>query len=202
MTVKTHGQLTYGPDEAGACTYRVTAVPHVAVHLKRVFPRADKTRPGVILMRDTREVARDLEWFMQRWPLKADPATLAYLANRAEEHRQLEEAVTAILDGYRPPDNWRTPAMIPRDYQLSADAIVRATGRLLLADDVGLGKTFACLLRLRDPDALPALVVCPVNLCQQWLRERCPGCTATSLPRAPRTTLQSSAAAAAANPTC
>lgn len=172
MVAKTYGQLAYGATEdASIRLYRVTAVPHVAAHLKRVFPRADKTRPGVILMHDTREVARDLEWFMQRWPMQADPATLAYLAGRAEEHRQLEETVAAILDGYQPPNNWREPAMTPRDYQLSADAIVHATGRLLLADDLGLGKTFACLLRLRDPEALPALVVCPVHLCQQWLRE-------------------------------
>jgi len=172
MAIKAYGQLAYGADsDAGLRMYRVTAVPHVAANLKRVFPRADKSQPGVIAMHDTREVARDLEWFMQRWPLEADPATLAYLTARAEEHRHTEEAVTAILNGYRPPDDWRQPGMTPRDYQLAADAIAQATGRLLLADDIGLGKTFACLLRLRDPEALPALVVCPVHLCQQWLRE-------------------------------
>jgi len=171
MGARTYGRVDYGTGPNGASMYRVTAVPHVAAQLKRVFPRADKSRPGIIFMNDTREVARDLEWFMQRWPLQAGPATLEHLTALADEHRATEQAVAAILDGYRPPDAFRAPAVEPREYQWQADAMVAATGRLLLADDVGLGKTLASAIRLRDPDALPALVVCPVHLCTQWQRE-------------------------------
>lgn len=139
--VKTYGRLDYGTNQAlGIAMYRINAVPHVAQQMKRVFPRADQNTPGVIWMRDTPAVARDLEWFMTRWPLEADPAVLAHLADQADKHRRTEEAVLLILEGYRPPNGWRELAVPPRDYQLAADAIHHATGRVLLADDLGLGK--------------------------------------------------------------
>lgn len=167
---KTYGELRHGDVGTGEM-FGVRAVPHVALKIKRIFPRADSTRPGIIMLRDTPEVARDLEWFMDRWPLTADPAVRAHLEQRAQQHRDTEDAVTAILAGYQPPNDWREPAITARGYQLEADAIVHATGRLLLGDDLGLGKTLSALLRLRDPEALPALVVCPVHLCKQWLAE-------------------------------
>lgn len=149
----------------------IRAVPHVTVILKRLFIRADQSTPGVLIFRDTPEVARDLEWFLQRWPLKGDPDTLAYLAERAAEHRATEEAVFTLLNGYRRPDNWPEPARAPRGYQLVAADLVHTTGRVLLGDDVGLGKSFAALLVLRNLAALPALIVAPAHLCSQWLGE-------------------------------
>lgn len=172
MTAKTYGQLAHGRLSGGAGpVWGIRAVPHVAQMAKRVFPRASATTPGIITMTDTPAVARDIEWFTGRYPLEADPQVLAHLAERADEHRCTEQAVTDILAGYLPQHDWREPAIAPRSYQLEADAIVHATGRLLLADEVGLGKTFTALLRLRDPEALPALVVAPVHLATQWLRE-------------------------------
>jgi hypothetical protein len=44
-------------------------------------------------------------------------------------------------------------------------------GRLLLVDDVGLGKTFTGLLLLKAADALPAVVVCQTHLTSQWLHQ-------------------------------
>ena len=170
--VKTYGRLDYGADEdRGIRMYRVRAVPHVALQVKRLFPRADPSVPGVIIMHDTPAVARDLEWFMGRWPLQAGPATLAHLTAEADRHRQTEQAVFRIQEGWRPPDSGCALPIPARDYQLAADAIAAATGRLLNSDDIGLGKTFSSILRLRDPEALPALVVAPANLCGQWLRE-------------------------------
>lgn len=167
----TYGRVAHGADGRGRPAFAVRAVPHVAQRLKRVFARADAGTPGVIFIRDTLEVARDLAWFMERWPLAASDGVADYIAQRSDEHRSAEQAVAAILGGYVPPNEWREPAMVPRGYQLAADALVHRTGWLLLADDLGLGKTFTALLRLRDPQALPAVVVCPVHLCNQWLRE-------------------------------
>jgi hypothetical protein len=163
---KTYGQLMHKDG-----TWGIRAVPHVAIVLKRLFVRGDQSTPGMLLFRDTPEVARDLEWFTDRWPLQGDPETLAYLTQRAAEHRAVEEQVFTLLSGYRRPDGWRAPARPPRDYQLTGADLVHITGRALLGDDVGLGKSYTCLLVLRKPEALPALVVCKANLCCQWLRE-------------------------------
>lgn len=169
---KTFGRLEFGADETrNRAMYRVTVVPYIAAKLKRLFPRADASRPGVIMLKDTEEIARDLEWFTQRHPLEVDPATLAHLSAQAEAHRQREELVQLVMEGYRRPNDWRAPAMTPRDYQLAADELAAVNGFLLNGDDLGLGKTFTSLLRLRDPEALPAVVVCPTHLTRQWLAE-------------------------------
>jgi superfamily II DNA or RNA helicase len=67
-----------------------------------------------------------------------------------------------------------------RPYQLHGvvwlAGLARRGGHGLLADDMGLGKTlqalaFAAWLRHLDPDAPPALVVCPTSLVLNWQRE-------------------------------
>lgn len=54
---------------------------------------------------------------------------------------------------------------------MAAVELLRARGRLLLTDDLGLGKTFTGLLNLVHPDALPALIVPPTHLPRRWMTE-------------------------------
>jgi SNF2 family DNA or RNA helicase len=164
---RTYGRLAYGRGQWG-----IEAEPHVLIKLKRLFPRARQERSGVIVLKDTPEVGRDLEWFTARYPLRVSDTTAGRLAAQAARHRQAEEDVLDILAGQRSFSSaLQEPARPPRGYQLQAADVVLATGRLLLADDVGLGKTFSSLLVLRDPAALPALVVTLTHLPWQWLAE-------------------------------
>ena len=62
------------------------------------------------------------------------------------------------------------------DYQLEpAIACARGATRLLLADEVGLGKTIQAGLVLADlrarDESARALILCPAGLCAQWLQE-------------------------------
>ena len=62
------------------------------------------------------------------------------------------------------------------DYQLEpAIACARGATRLLLADEVGLGKTIQAGLILADlrarDESARALILCPAGLCAQWLEE-------------------------------
>jgi len=61
--------------------------------------------------------------------------------------------------------------MKPLPYQIEGVRAIEAfNGRALLADEMGLGKTLQVLLWLkRNPDALPAVVVCPASVKAQWL---------------------------------
>lgn len=164
---RTYGRLVWGRGQWG-----IEAEPHVLIKLKRLFPRARQERSGVIILKDTPEVGRDLEWFTARYPLRVSDTTAGRLAAQAGRHRQAEEDVLDILAGQRSFSGaLQEPARPPRGYQLQAADVVLATGRLLLADDVGLGKTFSSLLVLRDPAALPALVVTLTHLPWQWLAE-------------------------------
>lgn len=167
MAVKTYGRLAYEDGHFG-----IAAQPHVMIRLKRIFPRVQASRTGVLTVRDTPEVARDLEWALSRWPLEMDDVAARRLTSRADAHRASEEAVVHILAGGQATISGpRIPARAPRDYQTQAADLALTTGRLLLADDVGLGKSMSGLLLLRDPATLPALVVTLTHLPTQWMSE-------------------------------
>jgi hypothetical protein len=101
-----------------------------------------------------------------------DDLAAEYLAGQAQRHRQTETDIQGILAGQQTfSGGFREPARPARGYQLQAADVVLATGHLLLADDVGLGKSMASILVLRDPAALPALVVTLTHLPWQWLAE-------------------------------
>lgn len=60
-----------------------------------------------------------------------------------------------------------------RPYQAETVPFIQAhSGRALLADEVGLGKTLQVLAWLHaHPERRPALVVCPANVKLQWQRQ-------------------------------
>lgn len=176
MTAKLYGTYRHvplGESQLGRPYWIVNAEPHTTIKLKRHFPRVAQERPGGFVIADTLEVGRDLEWFIDRFPLAAyDLHSELHLVEQAAQHRTVEEQVVTVLDGnVEPRPDWLIPAVEPRKYQLIAAEMVRLTGRLLLGDDVGLGKTFSGALVLRDPAAVPALVVTETHLVRQWNRE-------------------------------
>lgn len=165
--MKTHGDV-YWRDGV----YLLKANPYVMTRAKRLFPRAHPGRDGYIVLTDTPETSRDLQWLLERYPCKAQVETKARLMARADQHRRTEERVERILSGdWHGSVGTRTPAREPYDYQDVAATLAIETGRLLLVDDLGLGKTMSGLLTLRADDALPAVVVCLTHLPGQWLRE-------------------------------
>ncbi|SRR6266511_545399 len=170
---RTYGQFRYmakGP--AGRPCWVLVATPHVRMKLKRFFPRVDQDETGMIILTATAEVARDLDWFMDRYPLEpVGAASLAELERQAAAHRAGEDQVQRILEGEPADYGAMTPALAPRKYQLVVPALLRATGRLLVGDEVGLGKTFSGSLILCDPGALPAVVVTLTHLTRQWKHE-------------------------------
>jgi SNF2 family DNA or RNA helicase len=168
--VKTFGTVKHYDSQGLGAYWTVQCEPHVAIRIKRVFPRANHHRRGQIVLTDTPEVARDLEWFLGRFPMEIDERSTSRLDTQANQHRLTEESMERILSGERLPFELE-PAREPRDYQVQAADLCSTTGRLLCADDLGLGKSFAGLLLLRNPDALPALVVCQAHLPEQWLDE-------------------------------
>lgn len=173
--MKTYGEIRFKPPddlsfERGV--WDVIATPDVLMRLKRLFPRADKNRSGWISLEHTLEVARDLEWVLQRWPMKISTADRTHLEEATAAYVERQDLVESLLRGDRPHlPGALTPSREPREYQLIAADLTLATGQLLLADELGLGKTLSGLLVLRNPDLLPALVVCPTHLPHHWMRE-------------------------------
>lgn len=170
--MKTYGTIQHGVDANDNDGWIINASPHVAMRIKRMFPRVWQGRTGAIEIKSTPEICRDLEWVMQRWPLEMSDAARAYLIKGADSHRATEKMAADILSGNAEPlPAVRKPLREPREYQATAADLTLNMGRLLLVDDVGLGKTFTGLLLLKAPDTLPAVVVCQTHLASQWLEQ-------------------------------
>ena len=162
---RTFGAVVYDEKKRA---WKVTPEPHVAIRLKRVFGKLVKTHTGTFTLSDSEENARDLQWFLERYPMDVQPADL--LESRAAAFRERASFVEGLLSGYTPPRAFDI-AIPLREYQrIGADLALR-TGGLLIADDVGIGKTAQAIAVCTEPDALPALVVTLAHLPIQWEAE-------------------------------
>ena len=147
----------------------VQCEPHIALRIKRCFSKIDKTSHGILYLSDSPENARDLEWFMDRYPLKLHQSAEEHLRRRSEEFRERESLVDSLLRRQLDPQRFDIAlrdefgvvidADPGRDYQKIAAQLALITGGLLVTDDVGLGKTLIAILMMTDPAARPAAVV-------------------------------------------
>lgn len=146
--------------------------PHVIIRLKQLFPRIPKTaaQPFVLPMDDTH--AADLDWFMQRYPLRISEEDRARVTSgRVGFERHQADMERILLPDWEPPEYLGLrPGQSIRRYQAQAVETLVRSGGLLLGDDVGLGKTFTAAAACLQPGALPAAVVCQPHLQRQWCR--------------------------------
>jgi SNF2 family DNA or RNA helicase len=158
--------MTYGRIDLHGSTFQIECEPHVALRLKRMFAKVNKNAFGKINISATPENCRELEWFILRYPLQL--AHPEMLRAGADQHRAMERAIAAALEpDYVPPSF--DLALPPREYQRVAADLAIKTGGLLVADDVGLGKTVTAICALSQ--SLPALVVTLAHLPRQWQEE-------------------------------
>lgn len=163
--MKTYGNLALAGDQ----WVIHNLAPHVAIKLKAVFPGVPKAA-AVIRFPATPTLAADLAWFCERYPLEAsnddlralDAARTAFAGMQAEAERiQMADYAPPLLAGLRPGQELRA-------HQARNVEILRLFGGLLVADDVGKGKTYTAAGAMLLPGALPAVVVCLPNLKRQW----------------------------------
>lgn len=166
-----YGTLTHHRMSMSRPCWGIKAMPHVMIRVKRVLPRVEASASGTVYVVDTPDVARDIQWLCDRYPLEMNERTAEHLATQVGKWGDRQQAIDDILGGHPGSGLLGEPARQPRPYQEAAAHLLAATGRLLLADDVGLGKSLTSLLVLSAPDALPALVVTLTHLPDQWLEE-------------------------------
>lgn len=158
---------TYGTVTLKGETWVVECEPHVLLRLKRMFARAGRAH-GAVKLSATPEVSLELRWFLQRYPMEVTPS--GELDARADAHQESMALVDALLS--RQVEPLAFDLAIPlREYQRLAASVTLATGSLLLADDVGIGKTASAIGIFSDPRTLPALVVTLTHLPKQWENE-------------------------------
>ncbi len=161
----------------GTCIYykalkcwEIEAEPHVVIRLKRWFPKIETANYGKKhRLKSTPENCRDLEAFLFRYPMDVRPSEM-FLKERADEHRERMSLVERLLRGEGSQGTFALK-LPPRDYQSLAANMWLTTGGLLLADDVGLGKTAVSFCGFIDPRLRPAMVVTLSHLPKQWSDE-------------------------------
>lgn len=162
---------TFGTIDHRDGKWVIEAEPHVAMKLKRVFPRISKRSHGKLRITDTVETSRDLEWFTERYPLEfASTKAEEQLRSRAAAQREAQAVVDSLLSGTRNAREFDL-ALPARDYQRVAAEMALTMGGLLVADELGLGKTCTSIAMLTDPRTRPALIVTMTHLTRQWESE-------------------------------
>ena len=148
--------------------WRIECEPHVRAKLRRLFPQVDQRASDLIWLSDNAENCRDLLWFTDRYPMKVTP--LKRLKAQSADHVEAESLVHQLLNNFRPPDPFEL-ALPARVYQAAAASLACIKSGLLVADDVGLGKTVTGICPMAMPKYLPALVVTLSHLPPQWVGE-------------------------------
>lgn len=152
MVTRPHGTLRL--TKAG---FVIEASPHVTMRLRRWFPRV-VLKAGAIIIKHTPEVARDLEWFLDRFPLEVSKDAAKAIHDMSADYKERDLFARGILNGDLAPRvfSLTKPA---RDYQARAAELALKTGGLLLADELGLGKTLCAICIALEPKARPFLFV-------------------------------------------
>lgn len=147
--------------------------PHVSMRFKDVFKGIRFGERPPFFLKDRHDRATDLSWFMSRFPLEVTDRAAARLAESVAAYQQAQLAletmsrpdyVPGMLGGFRTGE-------APRPHQRRAAELFRLRGRLLLLDDVGLGKTVSALASIADGWGLPAAVVVQPHLSSQWVTQ-------------------------------
>lgn len=169
---RTYGKILFEPS---ANRWRLIDVePHVVIRLKDVFKRIPKTadaKEGLTLANGP-DIAADLDWFLSRYPMDMEPAVRERITTGKQRFEVSRDRIEEILL----PD-WKPPLFTgfkqgvqPYPFQAQAAEMTTQLRRLLLLDDVGLGKTFSAMaVMVSDPSVLPAAVIVPSHLADQWV---------------------------------
>jgi SNF2 family DNA or RNA helicase len=156
MSIKTVGSI-----QRIGSQWQISCAAYVRTKIRRLFPEVAQWASDTISLSDNIENCRDLLWFIDRYPMDVDD--IEYLRSRSQEHVIQNEQIITLLDSQRHHREFKL-AKPAREYQQVAASLLMVVKGLLLADDVGLGKTASSICAMCLPENLPALVVTLTHL--------------------------------------
>lgn len=146
--------------------------PQVAIRMKNLFAQLAKYSMNEFFFPDRGEIAHDLLWFCDRYPMRGDHATMTRLKNSSKSYvRSMREMTEMLSTGYVPRETAIKFPFLSRQYQIAAAEIfMRSRGAMILADVMGLGKSLTAVLPclMFPKKTLPVLIVCQTHLPRQW----------------------------------
>jgi SNF2 family DNA or RNA helicase len=160
----------YGTIEIDGKSFVINPEPYVAIRLKSLFPKLNKYGREQTLS-ITPENCADLKWFLQRYPMEG-PAEVDFALHEGTSayEANLFHLNKIMLPDYVPNTDFKMTHP-PYPYQAQAVEVYKRKTFLLLADDLGLGKTITAITSFMHPELLPALVVVEPHLKSQWVSQ-------------------------------
>ncbi len=148
------------------------AEPHICIKLKAIFSKINKTSSPPFKFNDSPEVCTDLLWFMERYPLAISEMDMLRLNTQKEVHADtINQLESIMLPDYKAEPKQLRNGLIARNYQLTGTDLYLKTKRILIGDDIGLGKTLIGILSCLEPQVRPCLIVVQTHLTKQWKDE-------------------------------
>lgn len=147
--------------------------PHVSIRLKKIFPKIPVYSIPPYIFKSTPEIDKELEWFMERYPLEISKNDLKKLKNGSKEfEKNLEEFEKILLPTFIPEDNSKNyfkEEKHPRHYQTQMAEIVSLKKVSICGDVMGLGKTITGITTfVKNIKNGLGVVVVPPHLVKQW----------------------------------
>lgn len=165
MAIKTYGKLSVEDNQIiiNECE------PHVSIKLKNIFTKINKSSKPPYEFPLTDENCTDFLWFIDRYPLNIS-ADDKYTLERGKRFytQNINEIESILMPSYSAGTVVLKDNFEARDYQIKAKEVHFKVKRLLLGDDLGLGKTLSGILTLLNPHTLPAAVVVQTHMPKQW----------------------------------
>jgi hypothetical protein len=79
--------------------FEIQCEPHVSLRLKRMFGKLSTHSFNTHRLHASEETARDLEWFMMRYPLEIEDASKQTLVRLCDGHRDTERFIEDFYHG-------------------------------------------------------------------------------------------------------
>ncbi len=145
------------------------AEPHVCIKLKAIFTKihTGQTQPFKFIRTD--ETCRELLWFIDRYPMEITEGNLSLLKKGKKGHiTSINELEAILLPDYIPLPITLNEPYEARHYQLSGKDIYLKCKRILIGDEIGLGKTLIGIISCLEKVTRPCVVTVQTHLPKQW----------------------------------
>jgi hypothetical protein len=166
---RTYGKIHFNPTDN---VWTISeAEPHVGIKIKQWFAKIAKS-DIVFKFKHTQENCFELWWLLIRYPLiisDNDRRKLDY--GKRKYKKGISDLEKILIPEYVAKQIPLKPGLTARSYQLQGNEAFLFLSRMLLADEIGLGKTLSAMLPMTTPGHLPALVVAPTHMSIQWEEE-------------------------------